>query len=372
MTLVIEAGLPRPSIEVLDSDQVGRTPLARGATEPWLGSRKPNNYNYPRNRMLRKLRVRAVAAVIATAATALASIGPAMAVTEPLSNPRIQVHFDLEAGQRPEAIVFEPNGAANLALAGSNQIARVSTRGEVRILATLPQPADGGVNTPTLGYAIATGLVRTWNGTLYVGYVTGTDELNGIWRVRPGGVPQRIAATPGTGFPNGMDLDERTGHLYFADSILGVIWRVPTAGGTPTVWLRSPHLAQSSLLGVNGLKIRDDAVWATNSDNGTLVRIPIRRDGGPGAVEVKATGMVGIDDFDFLNNTNIIIAALNLPNRVELIRPDGSHFTVLDATDGLRGPTTVGIRGRTVYVPSAAFILNEDPNLLLATVTRRR
>ena len=126
------------------------------------------------------------------------------------------------------------------------------------------------------------------------------------------------------------------------------------------------------ILGVNGLKLRDDAVWATNCDNGTLVRISIRRDGGPGAVEVKATGMVGIYDFDFLNNTNVIIAALNLPNRVELIRPDGSHFTVLDATDGLRGPTTVGIRGRTVYVPSAAFILNEDPNLLLATVTRRR
>ena len=161
MTLVIEAGLPRPSIEVLDSDQVRAHTPRPWATEPWLGSRKPNNYNYPRNRMLRKLRVRAVAAVIATAATALASIGPAMAVTEPLSNPRIQVHFDLEAGQRPEAIVFEPNGAANLALAGSNQIARVSTRGEVRILATLPQPADGGVNTPTLGYAIATGLVRT-------------------------------------------------------------------------------------------------------------------------------------------------------------------------------------------------------------------
>ncbi|WP_103349585.1 hypothetical protein [Amycolatopsis sp. CA-128772] len=33
----------------------------------------------------------------------------------------------------------------------------------------------------------------------------------------------------------------------------------------------------------NGLKLRGGAVWATNLDRGTVLRIPIRRDGRAGA-----------------------------------------------------------------------------------------
>jgi len=319
--------------------------------------------------MSRKSLTSALAAVVALVAATVVSVAPAQSVSAPLSDPRIQVHFNLKANQRPEAIILEPGGAANLALAGSNQIVRVSGRGEVRTLATLPAAPDGGSDVPVLGYSLATGLVRTSNGTLYVGYVTGRDDYNGIWRIRPGQAPRRIAPTPGVGFPNGMDLDERTGLLYFSDSVLGLIWRVPLAGGKPTVWLRDPLLTRKEVLGVNGLKIRNGAVWATNTDQGTLLRIPIKRNGRPGPVQVRSNDVVGIDDFAFVGDSDTVIAAFNLPNRVELIRADGSHSVVLDAADGISGPTTVGIRGATVYVASASFVLNEDPNLLLTTLT---
>jgi hypothetical protein len=220
-----------------------------------------------------------------------------------------------------------------------------------------------------LGYSPVTGLVRTGNGTLYVGYVTGRDDLNGIWRIRPGKTPQRIVATPGSGFPNGMDIDQRTGQLYFSDSALGLIWRAPLTGGRPEVWLRDPLFTRRDILGVNGLKIRNGAVWASSTDQGTLLRIPIRRDGRPGPVQVRSSGIQGIDDFAFVGDSDSVIAAVNVPNRVELIRADGSHSTLLEAGDGISGPTTIAIRNKTVYVASAFFILNEDPNPLLATLT---
>jgi hypothetical protein len=34
--------------------------------------------------------------------------------------------------------------------------------------------------------------------------------------------------------------------------------------------------------------------------------------------------------------------------------------------DGLQGPTSIALRGNTVYVPSAAYLTAKDPNLLVA------
>jgi hypothetical protein len=298
------------------------------------------------------------------------SAASATAATAPVSNPRIQVHFDLAAGQQPENIAFEPDGSVDLVLAGSYQLANVNRRGETRVLATLPTPADGGVNTPALGFALTTGLARAWDGTLYVGFAAGSDELTGIWKVSPGGVPHRIGVLPATSFPNGMALNQLTGDLFVSDSALGRIWRVPTRGGTPSVWLSDPALNRDGLLGANGLKLHKGAVWATNTDSGTLLRIPFTPRGTAGPVETKATGMPGIDDFDFLGTGDTVIAALNAPNEVVLIKPDGAHSPVLTAEDGLSGPTSLGIRGNTLYVGSASFLLRQDPNLLLADLSR--
>jgi sugar lactone lactonase YvrE len=156
--------------------------------------------------------------------------------------------------------VFEPDGSANVVLAGAAQIVNVRPNGRTRVVATLPAPADGGVNIPVTGFSLTTGLGRTHDGTLYVAYVAGTDDLTGVWRIRPGGQPERVAALPKDGFPNGLGIDERTGQIYVADSPLGVIWQVPLRGGEPTEWLRDQALTRRELLGANGLEVRGGAV----------------------------------------------------------------------------------------------------------------
>ncbi|MFJ1765396.1 hypothetical protein ACIOD2_34075 [Amycolatopsis sp. NPDC088138] len=280
---------------------------------------------------------------------------------------RTVVHFDVAAGQQPENVALEPDGSADVTFAGARQVARVDRAGRTRILATLPAPTGGG-GAPALGFPLTTGIVRTSDGTLYVLYATGTDDLTGLWRLRPGGTPVRIAALPGTGLPNGLAFDSH--RFYVTDSVLGTVWTVPFVGGAAKSWSTAAELAPAGFLGANGAKLHDGALWVTNLDRGTVLRIPILPDGRAGAPQVKATDLAGVDDFTFTGRGNEILAALDSPNKVVRIGADGVASTILDAADGLQNPTSIAVRGNEVYVFSAAYLTQTDPNLLRTTLAR--
>ncbi|MEU9348047.1 hypothetical protein AB0D74_43315 [Streptomyces sp. NPDC048278] len=321
--------------------------------------------------MFKKLSISAAAvgALVTAAATVLNS-APASAASAPLSGARIAAHFDLAQGQTPENVTLAPDGRAYVTFAKARQVAEVSPEGTVRIRATLPEPADGGVHTPALGFPLTVGITRAHDGTLYFLYATGTADLTGVWRMRPGGRPERIAALPADGLPNGLALDARTHTLYVADSVRGSIWKVPTTGGTATAWSTAPELAPAGFLGANGLKVHNGAVWATNLDRGTVLRIPVLRDGRAGRAQTRADGMPGIDDIAFTGRGDRLLAALDGSNEVALVQPNGSHSTVLSSADGLQNPTSIALHGDTVYVLSAAWNTAEDPNLVLSRLVR--
>ncbi|MFJ3762827.1 SMP-30/gluconolactonase/LRE family protein [Streptomyces sp. NPDC090080] len=306
----------------------------------------------------------AVAALVATSPSAFATTP--LVQSPQATNPRVLVHYDLSAGQQPENVALTPDGHLDVVLARAAQIEQVSPSGARRVLGKLPQPADGGVNTPALGFSLATGIVRTDDGTVYVGYAAGDDSLTGIWRLRPGTKPKRVVALSAASFPNGMALDKTTGLLYFADSTVGAIWRVPISGGKPQKWASGSAFEPRQLLGVNGVKVHNGAIWVSNSDQAVLLRVPIRRDGSAGPAEKRASGLQFLDDFSFVGRSDEIIGALNQTSQVVQIHSDGSHETLLTEKDGLEGPTSVALRGGRLYVLSAAYVQSKDPNILVA------
>ena len=310
-----------------------------------------------------------------TAAVALAVLAtaPASAAELTVSQPRIVAHFDLTTGQSPENITVEPDGSADLTFASARQVAHVTRDGNASVRATLPE--EPNPNTPVLKAATVFGIARAHDGTLYVDYATGTAKT-GIWRIAPdGSAPRQIAQLPTTALPNGLALDERHGVLYAADSAQGVVWRVPQTGGTPTVWAKDTALdpvpVTGAGFGANGVKVHGGAVWVSNSDRGTLLRIPVRPNGSAGAVETRATGLTNVDDFAFPGpHDDTVLAALIGLSEVVEVRPDGTHSVVLTQADGLSNPTSLAVCGSTLYVNSAAYFTQQDPNLLVARLDR--
>ncbi|MEU8470791.1 hypothetical protein AB0F30_23310 [Streptomyces sp. NPDC029006] len=312
--------------------------------------------------------VAAALAVTAAEPAAPATAAPTATAAAPKADVRFVAHLDIAGGQRPENIALEPGGSAVVTFAYSRQVARVGRDGQVRVLATLPEPRAGSA-TPALSSPFLGGVVRAHDGTLYFLYATGSSDLTGLWRLRPGSAPQRIAALPADGLPNGLAFDRAQRHLYIADSVLGTVWRVPAGGGTPTRWATAPELAAAGFLGANGIKVHDDAVWVSNLDKGTVLRVPLTPRGTAGPVQVRATGLKNIDDFAFTGRGDTLLAAVNADNQVALVRPDGSHTVVLTGADGLENPTSLAVRGNTAYIASGAYFTGNDPNLLAARFT---
>jgi hypothetical protein len=314
---------------------------------------------------------RAITAAGAAVAAALLAFATPAQAAGPISidHPRILVGLNSRTGQQPENIALEPDGAADVTFAFTGQVARIDRAGRVSILARIPIPANGDI--PGIGARIGiAGIVRTDDGTLYVTVSTGLADSTGVYRIRPGRHDAtRIAALPAGAFLNGMALDPDRHRLLITDSVLATIWAVPLNGGPATAWLTAGALAPHGSFGANGIKIHNGAVWATNTHDGALLRIPITREGAPGPVTVVATGLTSADDMAFPGRGDTVLVALERLNEVVAVAPDGRSTTVLTSQDGVVDPTSLAIRGDTVYVDDAAYF-GGIPSLLTGKLTR--
>jgi sugar lactone lactonase YvrE len=250
--------------------------------------------------------------------------------------------FDPAAKQTPENIAIASDGTIYVSLSFASQIRRISPDGQQ---ATLTLPTMGGITT---GLA----LDRHHGGDLDVGVRSTDPALAGIWRIRRSRFsdPTRIAALPADSFANGLTFDDN-GNLYVADSNLGRIWRLARGASHATVWTHGRLLKPTGasyrnfpLPGANGIKVHAGVVYVTNTAAGTVLGIPIRRDGDAGKITVHFRGIQG-DDFAFAANGDMYVAENPLSKLVR-ITPAGRIYTVATANDGLQNPSAAAFDPR--------------------------
>lgn len=96
-----------------------------------------------------------------------------------------------------------------------------------------------------------------------------------------------------------------------------------------------------------------------------LLRYPI---GGRGEARAPHTVMSGhpLDDFIFISKNDAMLAASNVDSELAVIRADGSYQALLTNADGLQNASAVLAQSGKVYVLSAAYVTQEDPNILVA------
>jgi hypothetical protein len=319
---------------------------------------------------LRRTVTLGLAALLAAVTASPAPAHPGHTAATRLGDVRVLAHFDRAEGQAAESIALEPGGGVIIGMIPARQVVRVARDRSVQVLATMPLPPGGGGTTPVIGIPVVTGVARADSGAVYFLYSSGQGGLTGIWQLRHSAAPRLVVPLPADTFPNALVIDAERHRFLVTDSTGGRIWQAPLHGGQAAVWSADPALAPSGFFGANGMKIHDGAVWASNSDHGTIVRIPVTKSGGSGRAEVRATGLAGIDDFDFTGRGTEILAAINQTSKLVRVDPDGTHETLLDTKDGMQGTTAVTVRGNRAYVTNGANLAGNDPNLLLAELRR--
>ena len=296
---------------------------------------------------------------------ALLALAPAALLAHPPDAGTVEtvIRFNPQALETPENLVFDKSGTLYMSLALTGEIRRIAPDGTQSTLILLPIGPPLTFCGPF--FNAVTGItLDDHDGTLYASVVACDTAFRGIWRISPDGHGEVIANLPLAAIPNGLDLDDD--ELYVADSSMGVIWRVPAAGGPAEIWLDHPLLklppdAPAGFPGPNGLKLFHGEVYVSNSAAGTILAIPIAHDGSAGEPRIHAhlPAPSGCDDFSF-DVHGALYCTTDPFLTVVKVNPDGSTEILLTAADGLDGPTATafGRKGQdrfNLYITNGAF-----------------
>ena len=189
------------------------------------------------------------------------------------------------------------------------------------------------------------GLAFDQEGDLLVSGAT-AQGISAVFKVAQSGVETLVTIADAI-FLNGMThlIDDR---YLIADSYLGAIWEFNATQKSAKVWLEHDVLDRRSLEnpipGVNGLKIFQGTLYASNTQYQHLVRIPISSDGNPNTPEIFVQN-ANIDDFAFDVQGNLY-GTTHIYDSVVRIAPDGTMTTIAEAEQGMTGSTALAF-GRT-------------------------
>lgn len=279
--------------------------------------------------------------------------------------------FDPSLAQFPEGIASSKNGTLYVSWTLRDELVAIDPGGNTEVVAQLP------------ARSAPAGIVVTANNVIYVAaggidLATGTTDpaTRGVYKVEPGGTPERIAGTEAMTFPNDVAMD-RIGNIYATDTVAGTVWRIPKHG-MPELWATDPLLEGTGgfgfgfPIGANGIAVDHKNVIVANPEKGLLVNLPIEKDGSAGAATLLAgsPSLVGADGIALDVHGNIYVVA-GVQNTVVVVRDDGRIDTLATAADGLNQPATLAFgsgrrANQTLFVTNFSIFAPEPTPGVLA------
>lgn len=264
--------------------------------------------------------------------------------------------FDAASFETPESMAIDSWGNKFVSLSLTGEILKIRPNGHESAFAVLPIAAPPLTSCgPSVG--IMGALAIDPHDNLYVTLNSCVATKRGVWSVAPSGATHLVASLSMSALANGIAY--RDGRLYVADSEQGVIWRIRADGTEPAeIWADDPLLKPGIghvFPGPNGVQFFANELYVANSNQATMLAIPLGHHGAAGPVRVHATG-VPCDDFafDLLGN---IYCATDPFNTLLRIFPDGTSEVLLTSADGLDGPSAV-VFGRSYFDRRALFVTN--------------
>jgi len=171
-----------------------------------------------------------------------------------------------------------------------------------------------------------------------------------------------LTDVPEASFINGICLLE-PGVVLGVDSSASSLFRIDVATGDVSTWLDDPLLSPDqggTIPAANGCKIYEGAVYVSNSDRQTIVRVPI--EGGDARSPAVYFNGPLIDDFAF--SASGAIYATTHANDVLRIATDLTIEVIASAPEGVVGNTAL-VFGGTAFDDETVYI-STDGGLYVA------
>lgn len=238
--------------------------------------------------------------------------------------------YNPDAFELPEGIAIDKRGRTYVTMPFIGQLRRIDGDGTEHLVASLP---TGGGFGPL-------GIVAAPNGDLYVGVVTTDPATQGVYRVTPDGQTSRLAGTEAIGFANDLTFGAG-GTIYVADS-LGKVWSIAKGGSAQLFSDSALLLGDGSAglgfpIGANGITYRHGVVYVTNTEQASIVAIPVNGDGTAGTPTVLAqdAALGGADGVELDVHGNFYVNVI-AQSTIVVVSADGSTIsTLVDGGDNI-------------------------------------
>jgi len=195
--------------------------------------------------------------------------------------------------------------------------------------------------------------------------LTGWDEANQptVFLLDKNHAISKVMAIKGAMFLNGITPLTATQFLI-ADAFKGCIWLLDMTSKTTSVWLRDPLLGLSDpkqqTPAVNGLKIHQGVLYASNTQRQLLLRIPIRQ--GKAGTPRVFVDKVNLDDFA-IDKQGTLYGCTHFYNSVIRITPAGKITVIAEQPQGAAGCTSLAF-GRSATDKHTLYVITNGGMLL--------